>query len=39
MARQLQAGEPNNGPLSSQRVADLDNWFDMSGDGWLAARA
>jgi hypothetical protein len=31
MARQLQAGEPNSGPLSPQRVADLDHWFDMSG--------
>ncbi|HMI68937.1 MAG TPA: GGDEF domain-containing protein [Solirubrobacteraceae bacterium] len=29
--RQLHAGEPNSGPLSPQRVADLGHWFDTSG--------
>jgi hypothetical protein len=31
LARQLHAGEPNSGPLSPQRVADLGHWFDTSG--------
>jgi diguanylate cyclase (GGDEF)-like protein len=31
MARQLHAGEPNSGPLSPRRVADLDHWFEVSG--------
>jgi diguanylate cyclase (GGDEF)-like protein len=31
MARQLRAGEPNSGPLSPERIADLDHWFHMSG--------
>jgi diguanylate cyclase (GGDEF)-like protein len=31
IAGQLQGGEPNSGPLSPRRIADLDRWFMTSG--------
>jgi diguanylate cyclase (GGDEF)-like protein len=31
IAGQLKDGEPNAGPLSPQRVAELDDWFQTSG--------
>jgi diguanylate cyclase (GGDEF)-like protein len=31
IAGQLQDGEPNSGPLSPQRIAELDRWFKTSG--------